>query len=394
MFIQNRAKSIAQKLNAKNIAPLNRRIYDLRDKIAESSARFDDIISINAKFKKSSADSANSQNLGENSEKNAEFTLFGGLESRVLERNSSFCESKKKQKLLKVLCEAPKTRPLVTNPHKSFCYFWLLPNEESPLHLNPNLPNNADSANNALLSTLKSLLLDLKPWRKGPFNICGIEVQSEWDSAIKFNIIAPHLSVEGKVIADIGCNNGYYSFRLLPLRPSKIVCFEPSAHCKMQFDLINAFVRSEICFEMLGVEDLAEYDCKFDCILCLGVIYHRTNPLDCLRILKNALNPRGELIIDTLIIEGQSEIALSPLSYAKMKNVYFIPSISAFKNWLVRAGFREIELLCVKKTTSEEQRKTAWSGGESLEDFLDKEDKNKTIEGYSAPIRAYFKAKI
>ena len=249
------------------------------------------------------------------------------------------------------------------------------------------------SANNAL-GDLESLLKDLKPWRKGPFNICGTLVQSEWDSAIKFNIIAPHLSVEGKVVADIGCNNGYYAFRLLPLRPSKIVGFEPSAHCKAQFDLIDSFIQSEIRFEMLGVEDLADYDCKFDCILCLGVIYHRTNPIDCLKIIRGALRARGELIIDTLIIEGEGESVLSPLSYAKMKNVYFIPSISAFKNWLVRAGFREIELLGVLKTTSDEQRKTAWSGGESLEDFLDKNDKNKTIEGYSAPIRAYFKAKI
>lgn len=307
MFIQNRAKSIAQKLNAKNIAPLNLRIYDLRDKIAES-----------------------------------------GLDSANLRINIDDVISVEM----------------------------------------------VDSANSAFLSDLEVLLLDLKPWRKGPFNICGIEVQSEWDSAIKFNIIAPHLSVEGKVVADIGCNNGYYAFRLLPLRPSKIVGFEPSAHCKAQFDLIDSFIQSEIRFEMLGVEDLADYDCKFDCILCLGVIYHRTNPIDCLKIIRGALNPRGELIIDTLIIEGEGEIVLSPLSYAKMKNVYFIPSISAFKNWLVRAGFREIELLCVKKTTSDEQRKTAWSGGESLENFLDKDDKNKTIEGYSAPIRAYFKAKV
>ncbi|MGX2982362.1 tRNA 5-methoxyuridine(34)/uridine 5-oxyacetic acid(34) synthase CmoB [Helicobacter sp. 23-1045] len=241
---------------------------------------------------------------------------------------------------------------------------------------------------------LLALLKDLKPWRKGPFEVCGVEIQSEWNSAIKFNIIKNHLNITGKAVADIGCNNGYYAFRLLPLRPAKIVGFEPSAFCKMQFDLINAFVKSEICFEMLGVEDLAEYDCKFDCILCLGVLYHRTNPLDCLRILKNALNKGGEIFVDTLIIEGSGELVLSPLSYAKMKNVYFIPSIGAFQNWMRRAGFREIELLEVRKTTSIEQRKTAWSGGESLEDFLDKDDKNKTIEGYNAPIRAYFKAKI
>ena len=253
--------------------------------------------------------------------------------------------------------------------------------------------DSADSTTN-ILDDLRALLKDLMPWRKGPFDFCGIEVQSEWDSAIKFNLIKNHLNVANKAVADIGCNNGYYMLRLLPLRPAKIVGFEPSAFCKMQFDLINAFAKSEICFEVLGVEDLAQYDCKFDCIICLGVLYHRTNPIECLRILKNALNKNGEIVVDTLVIQGENELVLSPLSYAKMKNVYFIPTIRAFQNWLIRAGFREIELIAVKKTTNAEQRKTAWSGGESLEDFLDKNDKNKTIEGYGAPTRAYFKAKI
>ena len=331
MFIQNRAKSIAQKLKAKNIAPLSRRICDFGAKIADSSVEIGDIIRLNARFKGAES--------GESSVDSAESSVDSARDSA-----------------------------------------------ESPT-------DSADSTTN-ILDDLRALLKDLMPWRKGPFDFCGIEVQSEWDSAIKFNLIKNHLNVANKAVADIGCNNGYYMLRLLPLRPAKIVGFEPSAFCKMQFDLINAFAKSEICFEVLGVEDLAQYDCKFDCIICLGVLYHRTNPIECLRILKNALNKNGEIVVDTLVIQGENELVLSPLSYAKMKNVYFIPTIRAFQNWLIRAGFREIELIAVKKTTNAEQRKTAWSGGESLEDFLDKNDKNKTIEGYGAPTRAYFKAKI
>ncbi len=315
MFIQNNSVALRQKLNARNIAPLMGRIYDLREslKAQKFKINFGDVVSVDfVDLSESSGD-------------------------------SRFDSSK---------------------------------------------------SNESFLANLRDLLLALKPWRKGPFRFFDMEIQSEWNSAIKFNLIANHLNIKGKVVADIGCNNGYYMFRMLPFAPKKIVGFEPNAFCKAQFELTNAFIQSQIAFELLGIEDLAHYDTKFDTIICLGVLYHRTNPIDCLKILKNALNPQGEIIADTLIIDSPKEIALTPLIYAKMKNVYFIPSVSAFRNWLQRAGFRDIELLCTKKTTQDEQRKTDWICGESLGDFLDKSDENKTIEGYSAPIRAYFKARI
>ncbi|WP_455200938.1 DUF1698 domain-containing protein [Kaarinaea lacus] len=47
----------------------------------------------------------------------------------------------------------------------------------------------------------------------------------------------------------------------------------------------------------------------------------------------------------------------------------------------------------VTQTTVEEQRVTHWMHFESLADFLDPEDYNKTVEGYPAPRRAIFIAK-
>lgn len=241
---------------------------------------------------------------------------------------------------------------------------------------------------------LNTLLLLLKPWRKGPFSFFGSFIESEWDSSIKYNIIKNHLDIKNKIVADIGCNNGYYMFRMLSLSPKKIVGFDPSAFCKMQFDFINHFIKSNIEFELLGLEDLILYDSKFDFIICLGVLYHRTNPIDSLKILKKALNKNGKILIDCLIIESNEEIALSPLRYAKMKNVYFIPSIKTLKNWLTRAGFKNITIITTKKTDFNEQRKTPWINGESLEHFLDKNNPNKTIEGYPSPIRIYIKGEI
>ena len=76
-------------------------------------------------------------------------------------------------------------------------------------------------------------------------------------------------------------------------------------------------------------------------------------------------------------------------SYSKIPNIYFVPTIKALKHWCLRAGFSSFEVLKVSKTELEEQRKTDWIEGQSLEDFLDPEDSSKTVEGYPAPARVY-----
>ncbi|AXH09663.1 tRNA 5-methoxyuridine(34)/uridine 5-oxyacetic acid(34) synthase CmoB [Malaciobacter halophilus] len=234
----------------------------------------------------------------------------------------------------------------------------------------------------------------LIPWRKGPFKLFGLEIDSEWQSNIKYNLIRPHFNLKDKVVADIGCNNGYYMFRMLEDEPKRLIGFDPSALTMLQFDFINHFANTNIIYEKLGVEHLELYNHKFDFIFMLGVLYHRPDPVGCLKSLAKGLNKNGEVLIDTFMIDGEQEVALTPNKrYSKIPNIYFIPTIPALKNWLVRAGFEQIEVLAVTTTTSEEQRKTQWSFDQSLEDFLDKNDNTKTVEGYPAPKRVYIKAR-
>ncbi|PLY06676.1 MAG: tRNA 5-methoxyuridine(34)/uridine 5-oxyacetic acid(34) synthase CmoB [Arcobacter sp.] len=234
----------------------------------------------------------------------------------------------------------------------------------------------------------------LIPWRKGPFNIFGLEIDSEWQSNIKYNLIRPHFNLKDKIVADIGCNNGYYMFRMLEDKPKKMVGFDPSALTLHQFEFVNHFVKSEIIYEMLGVEHLEYYEHKFDFIFMLGVLYHRPDPVGTLKSLAKGLNSKGEILIDTFMIDGEDELCLTPNKrYSKIPNIYFIPTISALTNWLSRAGFEDMEVIATTTTTNEEQRKTSWSFEQSLEDFLDPEDFSKTVEGYPAPKRVYMKAR-
>jgi tRNA (mo5U34)-methyltransferase len=240
---------------------------------------------------------------------------------------------------------------------------------------------------------LKEVAMLMTPWRKGPFKLGSLFIDTEWQSFIKYNLLESHFNLEGKVVGDIGCNNGYYLFRMLSQHPKKLVGFDPSALYYTQFQLIDHFIDSGITFELLGVEHVALYEHKFDILFCLGVLYHRSDPIATLKSLYKGLEKGGELILDTFMIDGEEEVCLTPKErYSKIPNIYFIPTLNALKNWCFRAGFKEVEVLATMVTEPNEQRKTEWIETQSLEDFLDPNDATKTVEGYPAPKRVYIKA--
>ena len=240
---------------------------------------------------------------------------------------------------------------------------------------------------------IKQTALLMKPWRKGPFQINDLFIDTEWQSQIKYNLLEPHFNLKDKIVGDIGCNNGYYLFRMLTQEPKKLIGFDPSAIYCSQFQFINHFIKSDIVYELLGVEHVEFYEHKFDTLFCLGVLYHRSDPVTMLKSLFKGLHKGGELILDTFMIDGEGEMCLTPKDrYSKIPNIYFVPTINALTNWCLRAGFESVEVLETVVTDHNEQRKTEWIEGQSLEDFLDPNDITKTIEGYPAPKRVYIKA--
>jgi len=240
---------------------------------------------------------------------------------------------------------------------------------------------------------IKETALLMKPWRKGPFVINTLFIDAEWQSYIKYNLLEPHFNLKDKIVGDIGCNNGYYLFRMLSQQPKKLIGFDPSAIYYSQFQFINHFIKSDITYELLGVEHVAFYEHKFDTLFCLGVLYHRSDPVAMLKSLFKGLNKGGELILDTFMIDGEEEMCLTPKErYSKIPNIYFVPTVPALINWCHRAGFDSVEVLETMVTEINEQRKTEWIDTQSLEDYLDPHDKTKTIEGYPAPKRVYIKA--
>jgi len=233
------------------------------------------------------------------------------------------------------------------------------------------------------------------PWRKGPFSLFGVDINTEWRSDWKWDRVLPHIQpLAGRKVLDIGCGNGYHGWRMLGEGADLVLGIDPTLISVMQYQVVQRYVGDRNHYVLpLGIEDVPGGLACFDSVFSMGVLYHRRSPLDHLFELRGCLRPGGELILETLIVEGGEGTVLMPEGrYAKMRNVWFIPSVSTMMLWLRRCGFKNIECVDVNRTSIEEQRQTGWMTFESFADFLDPEDHSKTIEGYPAPLRAVFVA--
>ncbi len=239
-------------------------------------------------------------------------------------------------------------------------------------------------------SNLNRAILALQPWRKGPFRLFDYEIDAEWRSNLKWDRIADGLGdLNGQRILDVGCGNGYYMFRAAAQDPEIVLGMDPSIQFFYSFELLQRFLQlKNVQYERLGAEHLYVFDQAFDLALCMGVLYHRKNPLEVLESLRRSLRVGGSAIIESQTIPGESTTALFPEDrYAKARNVFFMPTKDCLINWVRRSGFKDVQLIDHVKVTSHEQRKTKLMTFESLADFLDPEDDSLTIEGYPAPYR-------
>ncbi len=243
-----------------------------------------------------------------------------------------------------------------------------------------------------ILRSLKSFI----PWRKGPFSVFGIDIDAEWRSERKWQRIIPALpDLKGKIIADIGCNNGYYMFRMAASRPQLVLGFEPSVQHYYCFKALNSMAGlNKLDIDLLGVEHLKHFENCFDVIFLMGIIYHRPSPIDTLKDICTALQSGGTLILESQAIPGNEPMALFPeKTYAKVPGTYFVPTGACLCNWMKKAGFKDVDFFHSHPMSSDEQRQTDWMQFESFANFIDPDDPQKTVEGYPTPCRVFLKGR-
>ena len=240
-------------------------------------------------------------------------------------------------------------------------------------------------------SDLEKNLKQLHPWRKGPFELFGMHIDTEWHSDWKWDRLKGHISpLNGKHVLDIGCGNGYHCWRMAGAGAASVIGIDPTALFNMQFQVMQKYIQADNVMVLpAGIDDLPDKIESFDTVFSMGVLYHRRNPIEHITQLMDCLVKGGELVLETLIIDGNENTVLVPENrYACMRNVWFIPSIELLTRWCNRAGLKNIRVIDVNQTSIEEQRSTDWMTFHSLREFLDPNDINKTIEGYPAPQRA------
>lgn len=258
----------------------------------------------------------------------------------------------------------------------------------------------ANDADDAQRAALKALLLGLHPWRKGPYELLGLPIDTEWRSDWKWhrlnNAIEP---LSGRLVLDVGCGNGYHCWRMLGEGARRVIGIDPSPRFVHQFYALKYYadlVAPKLAIDVLplGIEAVPPDLAAFDTVFSMGVLYHRRSPMDHLLELKACLKPGGQAVIETLIVDNENvdpgSVLVPEGRYAKMRNVWFIPTPTTLLSWLRKCGFRNEQCLNTAATTGDEQRATDWMTFESLPNFLDKKNPKRTVEGHPAPVRGVF----
>ena len=248
------------------------------------------------------------------------------------------------------------------------------------------------------IEQFRQTLMALHPWRKGPFELFGTHIDTEWRSEMKWDRLLPHIhSLQNRLILDVGCGNGYHCWRMLGAGAQRVIGIDPSVKCICQFQAIKGFTGDALPIDVLplGIQQMPDKLQGFDSVFSMGVLYHRKSPMDHLQALRDLLRPGGQLVLETLVVDGPTGMALVPEArYAKMRNVWFLPSPTTLISWLAKIGFDNPRLVDSNITSSTEQRSTEWMTYHSLRDFLHPDGSGNTAEGHPPPTRGIFIAEV
>jgi tRNA (mo5U34)-methyltransferase len=253
----------------------------------------------------------------------------------------------------------------------------------------------AEDSDPSTLAQLEQALRQLHPWRKGPFDVFGIQIDTEWRSDWKWDRLQQAIEpLQDRRVLDVGCGSGYHCWRMLGEGATEVIGIDPTPLFIVQFWALQKYINNPGAWVLpLGIERVPPGLQAFQTVFSMGVLYHRRSPIGHLMELQDCLSPGGQLVLETLVIEGGPTDCLVPSDrYARMGNVWFIPSCDMLLLWIQKLGFKNVSLVDVSNTSTDEQRSTEWMQFHSLAQFLDPQDPDKTIEGYPAPRRAIITA--
>ena len=89
-------------------------------------------------------------------------------------------------------------------------------------------------------ASLDSSIRGLMPWRKGPFEVCGYDIDTEWRSDAKWERLHSHISdLRNRTVLDVGCGSGYHCWRMRGAGAALVMGLEPSLLFCCQFEMLS-----------------------------------------------------------------------------------------------------------------------------------------------------------
>lgn len=238
------------------------------------------------------------------------------------------------------------------------------------------------------------MALDLLPWRKGPFRLGDLVIDAEWRSDKKWDRLNPAaLNLQNKIVADVGCNNGYYLFRIALAGAQNVTGFDPTHKYKTQFDFVAAHApRLPIDFRLEGWQALSNFPDHFDTIFLMGINYHEPHPPDIYHACRSALKKDGLLVCESVVAAYPENLTIYPPGkYFGIGGVYGVPTPAAIAADLEQCGFGSVSIQHIHLMSPDEQRATQFSPQRSFQDFRNAD--GTSTEGYPLLHRAALTAK-
>ena len=101
-------------------------------------------------------------------------------------------------------------------------------------------------------AAIRQQLKRLLPWRKGPFNLFGLEIDAEWRSDLKWRRLQDKITpLSCRTVLDVGCGNGYYGWRMLGAGAKRVVGTDPTLRYVMQQRAMAKYL-PDACFDILA----------------------------------------------------------------------------------------------------------------------------------------------
>ena len=133
----------------------------------------------------------------------------------------------------------------------------------------------------------------------------GVVTPGTEDTDAEWRRLRMPSSLEGRVVLDVGCSDGFYAFACERLG-ADVTAIDDESSMLGGTDRLNGFrtaaefLDSTVDYRAADVEDLpADETGRYDLVLFLNVLYHLPNPMRALSELARVTAPGGELVLKT-----------------------------------------------------------------------------------------------